>query len=497
MTHQAPAVSRPFGLVGTGVIGTGWAVRALARGLDVVATDPAAGAESRLRDAVDRAWPAAISLGVFPGADPARLSFLPSIGAVADQSGFIQESIPEREELKQTVLEEITANAAADVVVASSSSGLLPSSLQLNCRNPERVLVGHPFNPVYLLPLVEVVAGRATSADCLAGALATYRDLGMHPLVVRTEIEGYLADRLQEAVWREVLHLIADGVATAEELDEAIVYGPGIRWAAMGPNLTNHLAGGAGGMAHTLDQFGPALELPWARFAAPPLTPNLAESLIAGARNLAGGRSVAELERVRDEALISLMRSLRATALGSGQIIAEQDARTLSANAPDPWRPDATVPAPLELYQCSVEPAWVDYNRHMTESAYLLAFGWATDALFRYLDIDEAYRAAGHSYYTAETHITYLREVGEDAKLSVATRILGWDAKRLHIHHAMRALDDGAIVATTEQMLIHIDTAGSRSAPVPDGIAAALAAIADAHSALPVPNDAGRKIGLR
>ncbi|NNL49011.1 MAG: L-carnitine dehydrogenase, partial [Acidimicrobiia bacterium] len=216
-----------FGVVGTGVIGAGWTTRALARGWDVVATDPAPAAEERLRLAVDRAWESARKLGVFPGADPTRLEFAASLEEVVSVSEFVQESVPEHESLKKGVHEAIDAVADPDVVVASSSSGLLPSHLQEGLRHPGRLVIGHPFNPVYLLPLVEVLGGSQTSETALGRAIAVYEDLGMYPLRVRTEIEGYLSDRLQEAMWREILHLVNDGVATTGELDEAILYGPG------------------------------------------------------------------------------------------------------------------------------------------------------------------------------------------------------------------------------------------------------------------------------
>ena len=223
------------GLVGTGVIGKGWAVRALARGWEVVATDPAPGASEGLTDFVERAWPAAMALGLYPGARSERVRFVGSIEEVAAQADLVVESVPEREELKKEVALRIDMALPADVLICSSSSGLLPSRLQAGLRRPERYLISHPFNPVYLLPLVELCAGRLTSPEALAAARTIFEDLGMHPLVVRNEIEGYLSDRLQEALWREALWMVSDGVATTDELDQAIIYGPGLRWAAWEP----------------------------------------------------------------------------------------------------------------------------------------------------------------------------------------------------------------------------------------------------------------------
>ena len=487
---------RTVGLIGAGVIGSGWATRALAGGLDVVAMDVAPDAEFRLRAAVTRAWPAARKLGLFPGADPSRLRFVASVEEVAAGADFIQESVPERESTKVELLSAVDAAAAGDVLIVSSSSGLLPSRLQRLCGNPERVLIGHPFNPVYLLPLVEVVGGAETSDDAIDAACSFYRELGMHPLRVRSEIDGYLSDRLQEALWRESLHLVNDGVATTDELDQAIVYGPGLRWAGMGTNLTFHLAGGEEGMRHTLAQFGPTLKLPWTRLEAPELTEQLVEAMVDGTARQAGERSIAELERSRDDYLVSVMRALRAHGVGAGEVLAAHEARVLASRAPQPWTAGVEVPAPLELYRCMVEPEWVDYNGHMTESAYLLAFGWASDALFRYIGIDEAYRRAGHSFYTVETHINYFREANVDESLRFTTQVLGVDTKRLHFAHAMFDDETGAELAAAEQMLVHVKLPEGKGAPILESPAAALAAVTAAHRVLPVPKMVGRTMKL-
>ncbi len=482
------------GLVGTGVIGKGWAVRALSRGWEVVATDPAPGAAEGLMAFVERAWPAATALGLYPGARPDRVRFVDGIEEVAGRADLVVESVPEREELKKEVALQIDRALAADVLICSSSSGLLPSRLQAGLRHPERYLVAHPFNPVYVLPLVELCGGRLTSPGALAAAKAIYEDLGMHPLVVRNEIEGYLSDRLQEAMWREALWMVSDGVATTDELDQAIIYGPGLRWAGMGTMLTFHLAGGSGGMRHMLEHFGPALELPWTRLKAPPLTERLSESLISGIDEQAAGRSVAELEQLRDGFLISVMRALRPHDLGAGRMVADREAVRLGAAART-WRPGVEVVAPLELYHTQVEPDWVDYNGHMTESAYLTAFGWVSDALFRFVGIDEDYRAGGHSFYTVETHIHYRREASVHQELFFTTQVLGVDERRLHIFHAMHD-KDGRRLSSTEQMLLHVDTEAGGAVSVLPGPARALAAVEEAHRKLGVPPEVGSRMSL-
>jgi carnitine 3-dehydrogenase len=307
-----------IGIVGAGVIGSGWATRALAFGHDVVAWDPAPGAEAKLRDAVLRAWPAMGRLGLAPNADPNRIRFVATLDEVGTAAAFIQESAPERLDLKQALHRQLDAVTPAEVVIGSSTSGLLPSDMQRDMAHPERLVVGHPFNPVYLLPLVEVVGGKQTSETAIATAMSTYQSLGMHALRVRNEIEGFLTDRLQEALWREILHMVNDGVATTDELDQSIIYGPGLRWTAMGTNLIYHLAGGEAGMRHMLEQFGPALELPWTKLVAPKLNDTLIDRMVEGTQAQAAGRSIADLEALRDDYLVDVLETLERRNLAAG-----------------------------------------------------------------------------------------------------------------------------------------------------------------------------------
>jgi carnitine 3-dehydrogenase len=294
-------------IIGTGVIGSGWAARCLAAGLNVRAFDPSADGEAKLRTIIDNAWPSLVRRGIAANASPERLQYARSVSDCVGDADFIQESAPEREPLKQALLAEIDRSARPEAIIASSTSGLLPTRLQALCHFPHRVLVGHPFNPVYLLPLVEVVAGEKTSAKAITDAASFYRSIGMRPLHVRREIEGFIADRLMEALWREALWLIADGVATTEEIDAAVVYGCGLRWSLMGTFLTFHLAGGDAGMRHMLHQFGPALKLPWTKLVAPELTDELINQVVAGCEHQAAGRAIKALERRRDDFLVELL----------------------------------------------------------------------------------------------------------------------------------------------------------------------------------------------
>ncbi len=486
MARQAADGVKRVALVGAGVIGAGWAANFLARGYDVVVTDPGAGAEAKLRESVANAWPALQRVGLASGADQARLSFTANLEEAVSQADFIQESAPENEELKTRLLAQVDAAAAPDVIIASSSSGLLPSRIQAACKQPGRVLIGHPFNPVYLLPLVEVLGGEQTDAESVDWAMEFYAQLGKKPLKVRKEVPGYISDRLQEAIWREALHMVADGTANTAEIDAAICDGPGLRWALMGPCLTFHLAGGETGMAHMLAQFGPALKLPWTRLEAPELTEELSNRMIEGTQAQAGNRSIRELERMRDQALIGFMRVV-------GQLGTER----YSEQAQRRFEADEAVEAPLALLEIPVRPEWIDYNGHMSESCYLTAFGDASDALFRYVGIDEAYRAGGLSFYTVETHLNNLREASDGDRLRMTTQILGLDEKRLHLFHAMYDAGAEELIATAEQMLLHVDSAAQRAAPIAPEVQAKLKAIAAAHGSLEQPSQVGRVIGIK
>jgi len=310
---------KTLGLLGTGVIGGGWAARALHCGFDVVASDINPAMEEWIRGAVENAAPALKALTADADMPPSgTLSFTTDPEDMAFRADFIQENVPERLDIKQKILAQVSAVAPADVVIASSTSGIMPSEIQTALHEQERFLVGHPFNPVYLLPLVEIVGGKVTSPEAISAAREFYLDIGMHPLVVEKEIPGHISDRLQEAMWREILHMVAEGEATTDELDQAIVYGPGMRWACMGTNMVFHIAGGEAGMRHMLHQFGPALKWPWTRLESPELTEDLIDRMVEGTQAQAGGRSIRELEQIRDECLVAMQRVFKKYDMASG-----------------------------------------------------------------------------------------------------------------------------------------------------------------------------------
>ncbi|GGJ97435.1 L-carnitine dehydrogenase [Lentibacillus kapialis] len=298
-------------VVGTGVIGNGWITRFLANGCRVTASDLDPEAENRTREAVKRAWPKMEEMGLAEGASQDNLFFEPDMQTALAEADFVQENVPEREELKRSVIADIDKYTPKEAVIASSTSGILPSTLQADCQHhPERVMVAHPFNPVYLMPLVELVGGNKTEESYIEKARHFYDNLQMKPLVVRHEIEGHIADRLMEAVWRESLHIVNDGVATTEEVDASVIYGPGLRWALMGPFMTLHMGGGKQGMRHLLKQFGPALKLPWTKLEAPELTDELADKVITGCETQTGDEEMEKLEERRDQFLIELQQLL-------------------------------------------------------------------------------------------------------------------------------------------------------------------------------------------
>jgi carnitine 3-dehydrogenase len=493
---------KTLGLLGTGVIGGGWAARALHFGIDVLAADVKPEMERWIRGAVENAESALSRLTFAPLPPKGTLHFTTDLNAMAGKVDFIQENIPEQLELKQRVLAEVSRHAAADVVIASSTSGLMPSDLQSDMQAPERLLVGHPFNPVYLLPLVEIVGGAKTSAEAIDAASRFYTAIGMHALKVRREIPGHLTDRLQEALWREILHMVNDGVATTGELDESIIYGPGLRWAAMGTNLIYHLAGGEPGMRHMLKQFGPCLKWPWTKLEAPELTEELIDRMVEGTQAQANGRSIREIERLRDDYLVAIQQVLRQFNIGAGSTLRALEERLYEENAakagksagPDPGAGDAGQP--LRLIETQVRPEWVDYNGHMTDSRYLQVFGDATDALFRSVGVDDAYRKSGRALYTVESHVTHGAEAKVLEPLYVLTRLLAVDDKRVHLFHALHRRRDDVLVATAEQMYLHVDTNAGKAALMDFAVREKLVKIRAAQSRLAPPAQAGRHVGL-
>ena len=299
---------RRVAVVSTGVIGASWAAHFLAHGLDVVATDPAPDAEERLRAEVATHWPVLERGGLADGASPQGLSFTADPAEAVADADFVQENGPEREDVKHALFAVLDAAARPEVVLASSSSGLLPSTIARGAlEHPERVLVGHPFNPPHLIPLVEVVPGEKTAEESVETAMAFYAAVGKRPIRVRREVPGHIANRLQAALWQEAYSLVERGVATVADIDTAISQGPGLRWAVLGPFLNQHLSGGPGGIAHILEHLGPPTEKWWRDLRSVTLTPELVATLVAGVDDELDGVDSAELVTRRDAVLNALL----------------------------------------------------------------------------------------------------------------------------------------------------------------------------------------------
>jgi carnitine 3-dehydrogenase len=496
---------KTLGLLGTGVIGGGWAARALHFGIDVIAADVKPEMEEWIRGAVANAEPALAKLTFAPLPPKGKLSFTSDAREMAGAVDFIQENIPEQLALKQRMLADVSRHAGADVIIASSTSGLTPTDLQRDMVAPERFLVAHPFNPVYLLPLVELVPGKKTAPQIIEDAATFFTYIGMHALRVRHEVPGHLTDRLQEAMWREILHIVNDGIATTGELDESIIYGPGLRWAGMGMNLIYHLAGGETGMRHMLAQFGPALKWPWTKLEAPELTESLIDRMVEGTHEQAAGRSIRELERLRDNYLVAIQQVLRQFDIGAGSTLRKleerlyEDARAKAGAAATgaALKGGPAGDGALPRFDTTVRAEWVDYNGHMSDFLYGYVFGDAMDALYRSVGIDDAVRRKGRMFYTAESHVKHLGEakVGED--LYATTQVLEVDDKRLHVFHRLYRRRDDALIASGEQMHLHVDTTQPKTVPMDAALRTKLEALRQAHAKLGVPAGAGSPVGSR
>jgi carnitine 3-dehydrogenase len=462
-------------IIGGGVIGGGWAARFLLNGWDVAILDPDPEAERKIGEVLANARRALPAL--YDKALPAEgtLRFASDLADAVTDVDWVQESVPERLDIKHRVLGELTRLAPASAVIGSSTSGFKPSELTAH---GARVIVAHPFNPVYLLPLIELVG----DADHCTQAAAILRGIGMFPLHVRKEIDAHIADRFLEAVWREALWLVKDGIATTEEIDEAIRMGFGLRWAQMGLFETYRVAGGEAGMKHFMAQFGPCLTWPWTKLMdVPEFTDELVD-LIAGQSDAQSGhRTIRELERLRDDNLVGIIRALKLSGSGAGGVLKAHEAAL-------PWPEGDTLPVTLDR---QVPQGWTDYNGHMNETHYLEVGSKATDRFMEIIGADAAYVAGGLSYFTVENHVRYLGEVHAGDRLRAETRLLGAEGKKLHLFHTLTR-GDGTLIATVESLLLHVDL-GTRKTCFPGAaVSEALMAIAAAQATFLAPEGSGK-----
>ena len=484
------AASGHVAILGGGVIGGAWAARFALNGHPVRVHDPAPDAERRVREVLANARRTLPMLYERALPVEAEVAFTSSLEAAVDGAAWVQESVPERLDVKLETYRATEAVVGPDVPIASSTSGFRPSELAAGASCPGRIVVAHPFNPVYLLPLVELVGGDGATA---ARASDVLRSIGMHPLRVRRENDAHIADRLLEAVWRESLWLVRDDLATTEEIDDTIRYGFGLRWAQMGLFETYRIAGGEGGMAHFVEQFGPCLAWPWTKLTdVPELTDELVAASAAQSDAQSGHLSIRALERLRDDNLVVILRALKGRGAAAGALIRAHEAALPSA-ASDAQEADAAgrgddAGASLVTVRRSVPVDWGDCNGHMNEGRYGQVFSDAADAVLERVGCGADYVAGGFSWFTAETTIRYLAETLVAERVLVRTRVDLAEGRKLRLLHEMHrdAPDGGApdtALARCEQFLLHVSL-DTRTSCEPDGaVATRLAALRDAHAA--------------
>ncbi|MEO0618027.1 MAG: carnitine 3-dehydrogenase [Pseudomonadota bacterium] len=485
-------------VVGAGVIGAAWAARFIENGINVRVYDPAPDAQRKLDEVLALAARAYAKLTLAPRANTGTVTLTTTLEDALAGAEFVQEAAPERLELKQDLFADIERHVSTETIIASSTSGFKPTDLQQKMANPERLIVGHPFNPVYLLPLVEIVAGERKSTNTIEAAKEFYASVGMHPLHVRQEIDAFIADRLMEALWREALWLVNDDIATAEEIDDAIRYGCGLRWAQMGTFQVFNVAGGEAGMRHFMEQFGPALKWPWTKLMdTPEMDAALIEKIATQCEAQSEGLSIRDLERIRDDNLIAVQQALKSQNWGAGATLAAYEKQLFAKAHAQSAEIKHDFSKPIRMHQTNVQPEWTDYNNHMNEARYLQVFCDSSDAFLNMIGVTPAYVASGNSYYTVETHIQHLNEVAALEPLYVTSQMLGYDEKRLHLFQKIHHGRTDEILASGEQMFLHVDAKASRACPAHPPVLAKLEEIWAGHQHLDRPDGAGRSVGQK
>ena len=460
-----------FAVIGSGVIGSGWIARFLLMGFDVKVFDLDCEAEQKINQVIENARRSLPGLFEYLLPNEGSLILCSNIREAVSDVQWICEAIPERLNLKQEVFAEIQANCSKSAIIASSTSGFKPSELQDGSLNPEQIIVAHPFNPVYLIPLVELVGHSKT----IEKAAKILKQLGMHPLAIRKEIEAHIADRLLEAMWRESLWLINDDIATTKEIDDAIRYGFGLRWAQMGMFETYRIAGGEDGMTHFIEQFGPALKWPWTKLMdVPELSQELIQKIALQSDQQSEHYSITELEHIRDDNLVALMRSLKTKDWGVGNQLNEIDAN-LEITSVKPSE-ILTERSPVLTSKRVVPTSWLDVNGHMNDSRYAEVFSKASDIILRRIGSDADYIAQGFNYFTVDMQISYLNECLAGDQINVFTSIHLAEGKKLDLRHEMRNAQ-GTLCAKCTQFLIHVDLTSRKSCLPAEPVASILMAL--------------------
>ena len=458
-------MTKTAAIIGGGVIGGGWLARFVLNGWNVNLFDPDPQATRKIEEVLKNARHALPMLYETAMPSEGTITLCDTMEQAVAQADWIQESVPERLDIKHKVLAEIQAHCRADAIIGSSTSGFKPSELQEKSERPDQIMVCHPFNPVYLLPLIEVVPSVQTGADHLARAKDMLTSVGLYPLHVRKEIDAHIADRFLEAVWREGLWLIKDGIATTEEIDNAIRYGFGLRWAQMGLFETYRIAGGEAGMAHFIAQFGPCLEWPWTKLMdVPELTDDLVKMIADQSDAQSGAHSIRELERIRDNNLVAMMRALKQQGKAAGTLIKDHEKSMIPQQAPAKTLRTQTRIVPVD---------WTDSNGHMNEGRYGQVFSDAADGFLLAVGVDDAYLAGGHSYFTVETSIKFLNETHAGDHIVVDSTVELSEGKKLKLAHEMKRAD-GTVLATASQFMLHVSLDTRKSCPPVGPVATAL-----------------------
>ena len=484
-------MNRKAAIIGGGVIGGGWTARFLLNGWDVAVFDPGPASQGNVAVMLANARLAVPALSDVPMPPEGHLTFAETMAEALDGADYVQESVSERLDLKHRVYAQMQ-QSHPDVLIGSSTSGFKAVDLQKGAVNPGNIIVAHPFTPVYLLPLLEISASAANSPEVIERTKEIVTEIGMFPLVMRKEIDAFIGSRFLEAVWREALWMLKDGVATTEEIDDAIRMSFGLRWAQMGLFENYRIAGGEAGMRHFMAQFGPALKWPWTKLTDVPEFNDELVDLVAGQSDAQSGHvPIRVLERQRDQNLVGILRSLKERDVGAGKVLRQHDARRAVAfHAAADLGPKAV---PLVMAHMQVLPGWIDYNGHMTESRYYFANSETVDAFLRLIGAGMDYVAAGHSYYSAETHIRHLGEARLGDRLVGTVQIISADEKRFRSF--VRIMKGEDCVATIEQLCLHVDRTAGKTVVASPGVWAKLKAIAAAHAGLPLPDGAGRAVG--
>lgn len=460
-------------IIGGGVIGGGWAARFALMGWDVRIFDPDPDARRKIDDVMRNAERALPMLYDTALPERGQISFHAEMADAVQGADWIQESVPERLELKRSVYQSLQVYCSRGAVIASSTSGFKPSELQEGAARPEQILVAHPFNPVYLLPLAELVPSTRNAADVIENAKSILIEIGMFPLHVRAEIDAHIADRFLEAVWREALWLVKDGIATTEEIDNAIRYGFGLRWAQMGLFETYRVAGGEAGMRHFMAQFGPCLSWPWTKLMdVPDFTDDLVDLIADQSDAQSGAFTIRELEARRDMNLVAMLRALKGRQEAAGALLRDHERGLMG----DPGG------VPMVTQRRVVPIDWTDMNGHMNEGRYGQVFSDAAEVLMAAVGADETYVAAGNSYFTVETTVKYLMETHAGETIRVTSRVTLGEGRKLRVFHEMRRDVDNELLASCDQFMLHVSLDTRRSCPPLPHVQAAVEALAAKHT---------------